>query len=153
METLITKVQMFTVWALAGLLVIVVMLSTVHLGVLVGEEIWTPPRFLIRVQARTHIVIVIGRCVGPGNNSQCRRAACGSSRLVRDLHLKRRSIVRQGHRWRCVGGTGRPGDRRTVLLPLIGDSCSLCDDVKRCSLQCVSSSIHGRGGDGGRLNS
>jgi uncharacterized membrane protein (DUF373 family) len=46
---------MFTVWALAGLLVVVVVLSTVHLGVLVGEEIWTPPRFLIRVQGLLEI--------------------------------------------------------------------------------------------------
>ena len=55
METLITRIQNFTVWALAGLLVVVVMLSTVHLGVLVGEEIWTPPRFLIRVQGLLEI--------------------------------------------------------------------------------------------------
>ena len=50
METLIAKVQKLTVWALAGLLVVVVVLSTVHLAVLIGEEVWTPPRFLIRVQ-------------------------------------------------------------------------------------------------------
>lgn len=44
------KVQKFTVLALAGMLVVVLILSTIHLGVLVGEEIWKPPRFLIRVQ-------------------------------------------------------------------------------------------------------
>ena len=55
METLITTIQRFTVWALSGLLVVVVVLSTLHLGVLVGEEIWTPPRFLIRVQGLLEI--------------------------------------------------------------------------------------------------
>lgn len=50
METLITKVQRFTVWVLAAMLLVVVVLSTLHLGVLIGEEVWTPPRFLIRVQ-------------------------------------------------------------------------------------------------------
>src|SRR5208282_6069312 len=32
------------------MLVLVVMLSTVHLGIVIGEEIWKPPRFLIPVQ-------------------------------------------------------------------------------------------------------
>jgi uncharacterized membrane protein (DUF373 family) len=32
------------------MLVVVMVLSTVHLGVLIGEEIWAPPRFLIPVQ-------------------------------------------------------------------------------------------------------
>lgn len=50
METLITKVQKFTVWVLAAMLIVVVVLSALHLGVLIAEEIWTPPRFLIRVQ-------------------------------------------------------------------------------------------------------
>lgn len=50
MEALITKVQKFTVMALAGMLALVVILSTVHLGVMIGEEIWEPPRFMIRVQ-------------------------------------------------------------------------------------------------------
>ena len=49
METLITKLQKFTVLALAGMLVVVMMLSTVHLGVLIGQQIWKPPRFLIPV--------------------------------------------------------------------------------------------------------
>ena len=55
LEPLITTVQKFTVWALAGLLLVVVVLSTAHLGFLVGEEIWTPPRFLIRVQGLLEI--------------------------------------------------------------------------------------------------
>jgi uncharacterized membrane protein (DUF373 family) len=55
LETLIAKVQKLTVWALAGLLVVVVVLSTVHLAVLIGEEVWTPPRFLIRVQGLLEI--------------------------------------------------------------------------------------------------
>jgi uncharacterized membrane protein (DUF373 family) len=29
---------------------VVVILSTVHLGVLIAQEVWAPPRFLIRVQ-------------------------------------------------------------------------------------------------------
>jgi uncharacterized membrane protein (DUF373 family) len=49
LETLFAKVQKFTVLALAGMLVVVV-LSTVHLGLLISEEIWKPPRFLIPVQ-------------------------------------------------------------------------------------------------------
>jgi uncharacterized membrane protein (DUF373 family) len=35
---------------LAGMLVIVVVLSTAHLGLLIGEEVWKTPRFLIPVQ-------------------------------------------------------------------------------------------------------
>jgi uncharacterized membrane protein (DUF373 family) len=50
LETLLTKIQKFTVLALAGMLSVVVLLSTVHLGVLIAQEIWEPPRFLIRVQ-------------------------------------------------------------------------------------------------------
>ena len=50
LEMMFAKVQKFTVLALAGMLVVVLILSTIHLGVLVGEEIWKPPRFLIRVQ-------------------------------------------------------------------------------------------------------
>ena len=49
METLLTKIQKFTVVALAGMLAVVVALSTLHLGVLIAQEIWTPPRFLLRV--------------------------------------------------------------------------------------------------------
>ena len=50
METLISKAQKGAVLALAVLLILVVGLSTVHLGFLIAEEIWKPPRFLIPVQ-------------------------------------------------------------------------------------------------------
>ena len=55
LETVLTKVQKLNVVVLAGILVVVVILSTIHLGVLVGEEIMTPPRFLIRVQGLLEI--------------------------------------------------------------------------------------------------
>jgi len=55
METLITKVQKFTVMALAAMLIVVMVLSTVHLGVLIGEEIWKPPKWLIPVQGLLEI--------------------------------------------------------------------------------------------------
>src|SRR5271168_5101336 len=50
-----TKVQKSTVLALAGMLVVVMVLSTIHLGVLIGQEIWAPPRFLIPVQGLLEI--------------------------------------------------------------------------------------------------
>jgi uncharacterized membrane protein (DUF373 family) len=50
MENLLTKVQKYVALALAVLLILVVALSTAHLGVLIAEEIWKPPRFLIPVQ-------------------------------------------------------------------------------------------------------
>jgi uncharacterized membrane protein (DUF373 family) len=49
-QAILTKVQKFTVLVLAGMLIVVMVLSTIHLGVLICHEIWTPPRFLIRVQ-------------------------------------------------------------------------------------------------------
>jgi uncharacterized membrane protein (DUF373 family) len=55
LEALVTKVQKLIVLVLAGLLVVVVMLSTLHLGVLIAQEIWAPPRFLIRVQGLLEI--------------------------------------------------------------------------------------------------
>jgi uncharacterized membrane protein (DUF373 family) len=55
METLLSKVQKLIVLALAFLLIIVVVLSTVHLGFLIGEEIWKPPRFLIPVEGLLEI--------------------------------------------------------------------------------------------------
>lgn len=55
METLLTRVQKFTVLALAAMLCVVVILSTLHLGVLIAEEVWAPPRFLIRVQGLLEI--------------------------------------------------------------------------------------------------
>jgi uncharacterized membrane protein (DUF373 family) len=50
LEKLIGVAQKITVVALAALLVVVVLLSTVHLGALIAEEIWKPPRWLIAVQ-------------------------------------------------------------------------------------------------------
>jgi uncharacterized membrane protein (DUF373 family) len=50
LEILLTKIQKIVVWALAGMLVVVVILSTVHLGFLIAQEAWKPPRFLIPVQ-------------------------------------------------------------------------------------------------------
>ncbi|MGC2537267.1 MAG: phosphate-starvation-inducible PsiE family protein [Candidatus Sulfotelmatobacter sp.] len=50
LDTLLAKIQKLTVLVLAGMLVVVVVLSTAHLGMLIGEEIWKQPRFLIPVQ-------------------------------------------------------------------------------------------------------
>jgi uncharacterized membrane protein (DUF373 family) len=50
MESLLSKAQKFVVLILAVLLIIVMVLSTAHLSVLIAEEIWKPPRFLIPVQ-------------------------------------------------------------------------------------------------------
>ncbi len=55
METLLTIIQKFTVFALAAMLAVVVVLSTLHLGVLISQEVWAPPRFLIRVQGLLEI--------------------------------------------------------------------------------------------------
>jgi uncharacterized membrane protein (DUF373 family) len=55
LETLLTKIQKLAVLALFGMLAVVVLLSTLHLGVLITQEIWTPPRFLIRVQGLLEI--------------------------------------------------------------------------------------------------
>ncbi|MGC1451184.1 MAG: phosphate-starvation-inducible PsiE family protein [Candidatus Sulfotelmatobacter sp.] len=55
METLLTKIQKLTVLALAGMLVVVIMLSAVHLGVQIAQEIWKPPRFLIPVEGLLEI--------------------------------------------------------------------------------------------------
>jgi uncharacterized membrane protein (DUF373 family) len=49
LEKLIGTIQKSIVVALASMLVVVVVLSTVHLGALIAEEIWKPPRFLIPV--------------------------------------------------------------------------------------------------------
>ena len=54
-EAVLTKVQKFTVLVLAGMLIVVMVLSTIHLGVLICHEIWTPPRFLIRVEGLLEI--------------------------------------------------------------------------------------------------
>ena len=50
LETLLGRVQKLAVIALAGMLVVVVLLSTAHLGTLIAQEIWKPPRWLIPVQ-------------------------------------------------------------------------------------------------------
>jgi uncharacterized membrane protein (DUF373 family) len=55
METLITRAQKLVVAALAILLMIVVILSTIHLAVLIAEEIWKPPKYLIPVQGLLEI--------------------------------------------------------------------------------------------------
>jgi uncharacterized membrane protein (DUF373 family) len=55
METVMTKVQKSTVLTLAGMLVVVMVLSTIHLGVLIVQEIMKPPRFLIPVQGLLEI--------------------------------------------------------------------------------------------------
>jgi uncharacterized membrane protein (DUF373 family) len=55
LEVLLTKIQKLIVLVLAGMLVVVVVLSTMHLGVLIAQEVWAPPRFLIRVQGLLEI--------------------------------------------------------------------------------------------------
>ena len=51
MEKLLAKFQKLIVWVLTAMLAVIVLLSTVHLGVLIGEEVWKQPRFLISVQS------------------------------------------------------------------------------------------------------
>ncbi len=55
MEAVLSKIQKLTVTVLAGMLTVVVLLSTLHLGVLIAQEIWARPRFLIRVQGLLEI--------------------------------------------------------------------------------------------------
>jgi uncharacterized membrane protein (DUF373 family) len=55
LEKLISNVQKFTVMALAVMLVVVMLLSTIHLSVLIAQEIWKPPRWLIPVQGLLEI--------------------------------------------------------------------------------------------------
>jgi uncharacterized membrane protein (DUF373 family) len=55
LETLIGRVQRLTVLLLAVMLVVVMLLSTIHLGVLITEEILKPPRGLIPVQGLLEI--------------------------------------------------------------------------------------------------
>lgn len=50
LETVVTRVQTFTVAAMIALLMLVVVASTLHLGYLIAKELWAPPRFLIPVQ-------------------------------------------------------------------------------------------------------
>lgn len=54
-ERLLSTTQKVTVLTLAGMLVVVMVLSTLHLGVLIWQEILQPPRFLIPVQGLLEI--------------------------------------------------------------------------------------------------
>jgi uncharacterized membrane protein (DUF373 family) len=54
-ETLITNAQKLVVLVLALLLIMVLGLSTLHLGFLIAEEVAKPPRFLIPVQGLLEI--------------------------------------------------------------------------------------------------
>ncbi len=54
-EKLLAKIQKALVLVLVIMLVAVVILSTLHLGVLIGHEIWIQPRFLIPVQGLLEI--------------------------------------------------------------------------------------------------
>jgi hypothetical protein len=53
--TLITKGQAITLLGIMAMLLLVVILSTVHLGYLIVEEIREPPRYLIPVQGLLEI--------------------------------------------------------------------------------------------------
>jgi Predicted membrane protein len=55
LERLIIAIQKFAAWALTGMLIVVVVLSTGHLGVLIEEEVLKPPRFLIPVDGLLEI--------------------------------------------------------------------------------------------------
>jgi uncharacterized membrane protein (DUF373 family) len=55
MHTLLTEAQKLIAYVLAVLLIVVVVLSTVDLGFLIGHEIWKPPRFLVQVQGLLEI--------------------------------------------------------------------------------------------------
>ncbi len=55
LEKILTKVQKANAMVLAVMLVVVMILSTSHLGVLIGHEIWSPPRFLILVPGHLEI--------------------------------------------------------------------------------------------------
>jgi uncharacterized membrane protein (DUF373 family) len=55
LESVITNVQKLTVMALAVMLMLVMLLSTVHLGVLIWQEVLKPPRWLIAVQGLLEI--------------------------------------------------------------------------------------------------
>jgi uncharacterized membrane protein (DUF373 family) len=59
METLLTKAQKLVALALAVLLILVVVLSTIHLGFLIAEEIWKPPRFLSLLDIFAFFLLVL----------------------------------------------------------------------------------------------
>jgi len=48
-------VQLLAVAIMIVLLMLVVLLSTVHLAVVIGQQLWQPPRFLIPVQGLLEI--------------------------------------------------------------------------------------------------
>jgi uncharacterized membrane protein (DUF373 family) len=54
-ENQISRVQKGVIITLAGMLAFVVVLSTVHLAMLIWEQFWAPPRFLIPVQGLLEI--------------------------------------------------------------------------------------------------
>jgi uncharacterized membrane protein (DUF373 family) len=53
--TLITKVQGLIISVLIVMLVVIVLLSTAHLGWTIAQEMWKPPRFLIPVHGLIEI--------------------------------------------------------------------------------------------------
>jgi len=55
LATVITRVQFITTAVITILLAIIVVLSTVHLGYLIAQEMWRRPRFLIPVQGLLEI--------------------------------------------------------------------------------------------------
>jgi hypothetical protein len=55
LETILTKIQKIWAVMLAAMLVVVMVLSTLHSGVLIGHEIWVPPLYLIRVEGLLEI--------------------------------------------------------------------------------------------------
>jgi uncharacterized membrane protein (DUF373 family) len=55
METLLTKAQKLIALVLAVLLVVVVALSTIDLAILIAQDVWKAPRFLIPVQSLLEI--------------------------------------------------------------------------------------------------
>ena len=54
-DRILTKVQRINVLVLVTMLVVVLTLSTIHLGVLIGEQVMAPPRFLIPVHGLLEI--------------------------------------------------------------------------------------------------
>jgi uncharacterized membrane protein (DUF373 family) len=50
LATLVKKLQLIIVSVLIVMLMIVVILSTVHLGYLIAQDVWKQPRFLIPVE-------------------------------------------------------------------------------------------------------
>lgn len=75
------------------MLMVVVLLSALHLGVLIAQEIWTPPRFLIRVQGLLEVfgyflLVLIGAASGDSEGirqaGRYPRARCLGSRANRD---------------------------------------------------------------------